>query len=129
DDAARALELGDAVVAGSGLAAERRDLLAHLGRGIGGGAAPGDVAADVVDHHLGALAPQREGDAAPDAPPRAGDHGDPALEELAHATSGVRVDDERWSANMRASRVSMSGRDRQGSARAGGKVAPPVALC
>ena len=78
-----AVELGDAVVVRHALAAERLDLLADLGGGIGVGAASVDVAADVVDDDLGALARERERDAATDAAARAGDDGDLALEQLA----------------------------------------------
>src|SRR5439155_14414007 len=84
---------------------EPGDLLADLGGGIRRRAAAGDVAADVVDHHLRAFARQRERDPAADAPARAGDHGDLAFEELRHRrTSGVRGQARTGSANTRAAR-------------------------
>src|SRR5262249_42093308 len=85
-DPAGALVLGDAVVVGDALTAERRDLLADLGGRIGGGAAAAHVAADVVHDDLRTLTRERECDAASDAPARTGDDGDFPFEELAHAT-------------------------------------------
>ena len=81
DQALRALPRRDVVAVGDGLAAHARDLLDHLlGRAeIAAGAV--DVAAEVVDDDLGALAGQAQRVLPPDAPARAGHDGHPSITE------------------------------------------------
>ena len=58
--------------------------------GVGVLALAGHVAAQVVDHDLGALLGQHQGVLPPDAPAGAGDHADPAFTDPAHLTIPVR---------------------------------------
>ena len=74
DDAARALEVAHRVVVGHGVAARRLDLLADLRGGVLLGARTAEGHADVVDHDLGPLRGQAEGDVPPDAPTRTRHH-------------------------------------------------------
>src|SRR5439155_23827764 len=94
DDAAGAVEVGDAVVARHGLGPERRDLLAHRGGGVGLGSAAAHVAADVVDDDLRALAGECQRNAASDPPTGTGDDGDLPIEH-AHACGPPRRADSR----------------------------------
>ena len=84
DDLAGGREVRDGVVARHGLGAERGDLLAHRRSRVGVRPAAAEVAADVVDDDLRALAPERQRDAAADTAPGAGDHRDLAREQRAH---------------------------------------------
>ena len=76
DDALGALRVGDAVAVGHRRAAGLLDLADHLIRDRDVGALALGRAAEIVDHHLGALGGGQHGDLPPDAPPRAGDDDD-----------------------------------------------------
>ena len=74
--AAGAVPVGDVVAVGDRLAAGGADLLDDLAGGAGAAAGAVELAAEVVDHDLGALAGQLEGVGPADAPARAGDDDD-----------------------------------------------------
>ena len=75
-----AVEVGDVVAVGDGLAAHGLDLVDDLlGRARRRRPSPSIVAAEVVDHDLGALGGELERVLAADAAARAGDDGHPAV--------------------------------------------------
>ena len=85
DDALGALEVGDALAVGDGLAAHLLDLVDHLlGRAVVGAAGAVEVRAEVVDDDLGAVLGHQQRLFAADAAARAGDDRNLPFEQTCH---------------------------------------------
>ena len=74
--------VGDVVGVCQRRAPGRGDLVHDVGRRPGVGTRPVHGTAEVVDHDRGAAGREQQGVGPPDAPPRAGDDGDPAVEAV-----------------------------------------------
>lgn len=84
DELLRGPVVGDVGGVGDGLAARRHDLLGDQGRGTAVGARTVEPGAEIVDHHLRALARERSRHRGADSPARSGHDRDPSV-QASHA--------------------------------------------